>query len=123
MNLHVREPLYSNSAVIAGWFQSPKAHNILFWFTVIHSMIKLVAIINFHDDFFFIWNYYLGIIVYSRSTGVFKFKTLAKYQPISGQLVGFNLSQICSQHNECAIKVISYDLMASHNEEYDLVKE
>ena len=34
---------------------------------------------------------------------------LAKYQPISGQPVGFNVS--C----ECATKVISYDLMASYN--------
>ena len=50
---HAREPLYSNSAVIAVWLQSTMAHKILFWFTVIHSMSKFFTSNNFHDDFIF----------------------------------------------------------------------
>ena len=52
-NYHAREPLNSNSAVIAGWLQSTRAHNILFWFTVIHSMSRVFTTTNFHDDFSF----------------------------------------------------------------------
>ena len=49
---HAREPLYSNSAVIAWCSQSTGAQNILFWFTVIHSMSQYFTAFNFHDFFF-----------------------------------------------------------------------
>ena len=55
---HAREPLYSNSAVIAWCSQSSGAQNILFWFTVIHSMSQYFTAFNFHDNVF-IWNYCL----------------------------------------------------------------
>ena len=61
---HAREPLYSNSAVIAWCSQSSGAQNILFWFTVIHSISQYFTAFNFHD-IFFIWNYCLGIVVHS----------------------------------------------------------
>ena len=49
---HAREPLYSNSAVIAWCSQSTGAQNILFRFTVIHSMSQYFTAFNFHDVFF-----------------------------------------------------------------------
>ena len=70
--IHAREPLYSNSAVIAWCSQSTGAQNILFWFTVIHSMSQFFTDSNFHD-FFFIWNYCLGIVVHSGPIRAFKF--------------------------------------------------
>ena len=69
---HAREPLYSNSAVIAWCSQSTSAQNILFWFTVIHSMSQYFTAINFYDVFF-IWNYRLGIVVHSGPIRAFKF--------------------------------------------------
>ena len=51
-DLHAREPMYSNSAVIADGLRSKRAQNLLFWFAVIHSMRKFTTI-NFHDDLFF----------------------------------------------------------------------
>ena len=71
-SLHAREPLYSNSAVIAWCSQSSGAQNILFWFTVIHSMSQYFTAFNFHD-IFFIWNYCLGIVVHSGPIRAFKF--------------------------------------------------
>ena len=50
---HAREPLYSNSAVIAWCSQSTGAQNILLWFTVIHSMSQYFTAFNFHDFFSF----------------------------------------------------------------------
>ena len=50
--LHAREPLYSNSAVIAWCSQSTGAQNILFWFILIHSMSQYFTAFNFHDFFF-----------------------------------------------------------------------
>ena len=50
--VHAREPLYSNSAVIAWCSQSTGAQNILFRFTVIHSMSQYFTAFNFHDVFF-----------------------------------------------------------------------
>ena len=50
--LHAREPLYSNSAVIAWCSQSTGAQNILFWLTVIHSMSQYFTAFNFYDVFF-----------------------------------------------------------------------
>ena len=47
--------------------------NYYFWFTVIHSMSKFFTAINFHDVFFFIWNYHVGIVVHSGLIGAFKF--------------------------------------------------
>ena len=32
--------------------------------------------------------------------------------------MGFYVSEMCSQNNECANKAISYDLMAPDNEKY-----
>ena len=61
---HAREPLYSNSAVIAWCSQSTGAQNILFLFTVIHSMSQYFTAFNFHDVFF-IRNYCLGIVIHS----------------------------------------------------------
>ena len=52
VNYHAREPLYSNSAVIAWCSQSTGAQNILFWFTVIHSMSQFFTTFHFHDVFF-----------------------------------------------------------------------
>ena len=69
---HAREPLYSNSAVIAWCSQSTGAQNILFWFTVIHSMSQFFTTFNFHDVFF-ISNYCLGIVVHSGQIRAFKF--------------------------------------------------
>ena len=69
---HAREPLYSNSAVIAWCSQSSGAQNKLFWFTVIHSMNQYFTAFNFHD-IFFIWNYCLGIVVHSGPIRAFKF--------------------------------------------------
>ena len=71
-DLHAREPMYSNSAVIADGLRSKRAQTLLFWFAVIHSMRKFTTI-NFHDDFFFILNCQLGIVVHSGSIGVFTF--------------------------------------------------
>ena len=71
IELHAREPLYSNSAVIAWCSQSTGAQNILFWFTVIHSMSQLFTTFNFHDVFF-LWNYCLGIVVHSGPIRAFK---------------------------------------------------
>ena len=48
---HAREPLYSNSAVIAWCSQSTGAQNILFWIPVIHSMSQYFTAFNFHDVF------------------------------------------------------------------------
>ena len=67
-----REPLYENSAVIADRLQSMRAHTILLWFTVIHSMSLFFTAINFHDDVFSC-NYHLGIVVHSGTIGAFKF--------------------------------------------------
>ena len=50
---HAREPLYSNSAVIAGRLQPTRAQITLFWNTVIQSMSKFFTTINVHDDFSF----------------------------------------------------------------------
>ena len=69
---HAREPLYSNSAVIAWCSQSSGAQKIPFWFTVIHSMSQYFTAFNFHD-IFFIWNYCLGIVVHSGPIRAFKF--------------------------------------------------
>ena len=71
-SFHAREPLYSDSAVIAWCSQSTGAQNILFWFTVIHSMSQYFTAFNFHD-FFFIWNDCLGIVVHSGPIRAFKF--------------------------------------------------
>ena len=71
-HFHAREPLYSNSAVIAWCSQSTGAQNIRFWFTVIHSMSQFFTTFNFHD-IFFIWNYSLGIVVHSGLIRAFKF--------------------------------------------------
>ena len=71
-NSHAREPLYSNSAVIAWCSQSTGAQNILFWFTVIHSTSQFFTTFNFHNVFF-IWNYCLGIVVHSGPIRAFKF--------------------------------------------------
>ena len=49
---HAREPLYSNSAVIAWCSQSTGAQNILFWHTLIHSMSQYFTTFNFHEIFF-----------------------------------------------------------------------
>ena len=52
---------------------------------VIHSMSKIFTTINFHNVFFLIWNYCVGIVVHSGSlepSSRLKNK-LAKYQPIS----------------------------------------
>ena len=70
---HAREPLYSNSAVIAWCSQSTGAQNILFWFTVINSMSQFFTTFNFHDVFF-IWNYCLDIVVHSGPIRAFRFK-------------------------------------------------
>ena len=59
LNTHAREPLYSNNAVNVGWLQSTRAQNILFWFTLIHSLSNFFTTINFHDVF--IRSYHLGI--------------------------------------------------------------
>ena len=69
---HAREPLYSNSAVIAWCSQSTGAQNILFWFTVVHSTSQFFTTFSFHDVFF-IWNYCLGIVVHSGPIRAFKF--------------------------------------------------
>ena len=69
---HAREPLYSNSTVIAWCLQSTSAQNIHFWLTVIHSMSQYFTAFNFHDVFF-IWNYCLGIVVHSGTIRAFKF--------------------------------------------------
>ena len=66
--IQAREPLYLNSAVIAGQLQSMRAHTILLWFTVIHSMSWFCTVISFHDDVFSC-NYHIGIVVYSGSIG------------------------------------------------------
>ena len=71
-NIHAREPLYSNSAVIAWCSQSTGAQNILFWFTVIQYMSQFFTAFNFHDVVF-IWNYCLGIVVHSGQIRAFKF--------------------------------------------------
>ena len=70
--IHAREPLYSNSAVIAWCSQSSGAQNILFWVSVIHSMSQYFTAFNFHD-IFFILNYCLGIVVHSGPIRAFKF--------------------------------------------------
>ena len=76
---HASEPLYSNNAVIAGVMQSTKAHNTLFWGTVIHSIAISLQLVFYMILFSF------GIIieviaVYSGSKEAFKFKKkLAKY--------------------------------------------
>ena len=70
--VHAREPLYSNSAVIAWCSQSTGAQNILFWLTVIHSMSQYFTAFNFHDVSF-IWNYCLDIVVHSGPVTAFKF--------------------------------------------------
>ena len=44
MNLHVREPLHSNRAVIAGWLQSPRAHTILIDFSLTVKAETLIFI-------------------------------------------------------------------------------
>ena len=56
--------MYSNSAVIADWLQWTRAQNILFWFTVIHSLNMYFTTINFYGNLF-IWNYHLGIVLTS----------------------------------------------------------
>ena len=70
--IHAREPLYLNSAVIAGRLQLMRAQSILLWFTVIHSMSQFFTAIYFHD-YAFICNYHLGIVVHSETIGAFKF--------------------------------------------------
>ena len=57
---------------IAGLLQSMRAHTILLWFTVIHSMSYCFTVIIFHDDVFSC-NNHLGIVVHSGSIGAFKF--------------------------------------------------
>ena len=44
---------------------------------------------------------------------------LFKQQPISGQPVGFYVSEICSKTHVCVIKEICYDFTASHNGKYE----
>ena len=50
--IHAREPLYSNSAVIAWCSQSTSAQHILIWFTVVDSMSQYFTAFNFNDVFF-----------------------------------------------------------------------
>ena len=69
---HAREPLYSNSAVIAWCSQSTGTQNVLFRFTVIHSMSQYFTAFNFHNVFV-IWKYSLGIVVHSGPIRAFKF--------------------------------------------------
>ena len=64
--------MYSNSAVIAGRLQSMRAHTILPWFTVIHSISQFFTAINFYE-YVFSCNYHLGIVVHSETIGAFKF--------------------------------------------------
>ena len=70
--IHAGEPLFWNRAVIAGQLESMRAHTILLWFTVIHSLSYFFTVINFHDDVFSC-NYHLGIVVHFRSIEAFKF--------------------------------------------------
>ena len=65
-------PLYKNNAVIAGPLQLMRAHTILLWFTVVHSMSYFFTAINFYDDVFSC-NYHLGIEVHFGYFGAFKF--------------------------------------------------
>ena len=66
--IHAREPLYKNSAVVAGQLQSMRAHTILLWFTV----IQFFTAFNFHGDVFSC-NYHLVIVVHSGTIAAFKF--------------------------------------------------
>ena len=60
--MHIREPLYSNSAVIAWWLQSTSAQtNVIFWsiFTSENIHRKLLSLIKpavyLHNKFFVGW--------------------------------------------------------------------
>ena len=100
-NLHAREPLYSNSAVIVWCSQSTGAQNILFWFTVIHSMSHNFTAFNFHN-FFSIWNYCLGIVVHSGPIRVFKFLN----QQSTSQFLASQLDFICLKCVQCLINAL-----------------
>ena len=98
---HAREPLYSNSAVIAWCSQSSGAQNILFWFTVIHSMSQYFTAFNFHT-IFFISNYCLGIVVHSGLLRAFKFKN----QQSTSQFLASQLDFMCLKCVQWLINVL-----------------
>ena len=101
-NHHAREPLYSNSAVIAWCSQSTGAQNILFWFTAINSISQYFTAFNFHDVFFFIRNYCLGIAVHSGPKTAFKFEN----QQSTSQFLASQLDFMCLKCVQWLINVL-----------------
>ena len=98
---HAREPLYSNSAVIAWCSQSTSAQIILFWFTVFHSIRQIFTTFNFHDVFF-VWIYCLGIVVHSGQIRAFKFQN----QQSTGQFLASHLDFMCLKCVQWLISVL-----------------
>ena len=101
-HIHAKEPLFSNSAVIADWLQWTRAQITLFWATVIHFMSKFFTAINYQDDSLHLeWSLrHCSPFWLKRSLNI---QQLAKSQLISGQPVGIYVSEMCSHTNECAM--------------------